>query len=440
MTARPSRPRLLVADDSEAQRAAVRRELASLDIEIHEVASGIGSLQAVSLFLPDLMTLDIEMPDFSGYRVLDQLRSRERTMGVPVVMISGKRNAGERLRALEAGAIDYFEKPFPAGSLRALVAKLLDHLEANRSTTVFCLDPAPEIRDQVGRRLQTHGYRYRPFATKEELLQGLQDSPCDILLLDLHLPQQGSYEVLDQLRSDAEEKSVSVVGFTSLEARADLMHAFQLGVDDFIRKPFFGEELLARIDHLLSVRRRHAKLQRLAIIDLLTGLPNRAELQRRVDCELARSKRNQTDLGILMVDVDHFKRLNDTFGHPFGDQVLTEVAQALRVNLRGEDTVGRYGGEEFMVLLPEASHQQLEVVAERLRHAVADLTFNAAGAEARATISIGARLWQHTELNHGDTVGHLVKPADNALYRAKTSGRNRVCFWNSDDVGAAATP
>lgn len=419
------RSRILVADDSAAHRSAVRRELQALEVDVLQAESGVQALRIISVERPDLVTLDIEMPDLNGYRVLDQLRASERTMAVPVIMISGKPGSGERLSALEAGAVEYFSKPFPEGKLKALVSRILERLTSNRSTTVCCLERDQQLSERMGQRLLSHGYRFRAFSTVESLLAEFDSAECDVLILDLHLPNQDSYRVLDGLQ---ERCDASVIGLTDSVSRGDLIHAFQLGISDFLRKPLLGEELVARVDHLLQVRRNSAKLERLAVVDPLTELSNRADLGRRLPGELSGAIRHRRDLGVLMIDIDHFKGLNDTYGHPFGDEVLQGVAKAMLSGLRASDFLVRYGGEEFLLLVAEATTPGLRLVGERLRQTVAKLRFSTAGEEVRVTVSVGACLWEHHKLRASLALSELVKPADVALYEAKRNGRNQLRF------------
>lgn len=420
------RPRLLVADDSPAQRQSVRAELEGLDIEIAEAENGIVALKMVNRFRPDLVTLDIEMPTLNGYRVLDQLRSNEPTMTLPVIMISGRPSEAERLRALEAGAIEYFSKPFPRGELSQLVSDVLRRIEANRETSIYCIDAAENVRLQIESRIKTHGYRCRSFADAPALISALAEETCDIVLLDLHLPAQATYQVLDYLKREPRHMVTGVIGLTRCGVRKDLIHAFQLGVQDFIRKPFYGEELLARLDHLMSVKRFQSNLERIAAIDPLTALPNRGELNRRMDIEVARAVRDQTCLGILMVDIDHFKRVNDELGHPAGDRVLSAVAKTLRDELRLTDVIGRYGGEEFVLVLPKASEAGMQLLGERLRRAVEDLRVDVGDQHVGVTVSIGGCVWSPDEVRQQLSRDKLVQPADAELYRAKHAGRNCV--------------
>lgn len=434
MSTDDAKPRILVIDDSAAQRQFVRQELHHLGVEIAEAANGIEGLRMVHKFRPDLVTLDIEMPTLNGYRVLDQLRAHEPTMTLPVIMISGRPSEAERLRALEAGAFEYFNKPFPRGELSALVSDVLGRVSANRETSVYCVDAQENVRTQIAARLKTHGYRCRSFSDAPELLAALGEATCDIVLLDLHLPDQGTVQVLDHLKHEPRHLATTPIGMTRSGVRKDLVHAFQLGVADFIRKPFYGEELLARVDRLMTIKRMQSNLERIAAIDPLTELPNRGELNRRFDIEVARALRDQTGLGIMMVDIDHFKQVNDRLGHPAGDRVLHAVGQCLREQLRVTDVIGRYGGEEFLLVLPNAQRAGVVQLGERLRRAVERLQIDTGGEPLSVTVSIGGTLWSHRDLAPSASRDKLVQPADAELYRAKNAGRNRVSVSGQDSA------
>lgn len=434
------KPKVLVVDDSQAQRESVTKELNALGVEMAEAANGIDALKVISRFRPDLVTLDIEMPILNGYRVIDQLRSQEPTMTLPVIMISGRPSEAERLRALEAGAIEYFTKPFPRGELCGLVDDVLKRIEANRETSIYCVDAAENVRRQISARLKTHGYNCSIFPQASDLTAAMAEATCDILLLDLHLPAQATYQILDYLRREPRHASTAVIGLTRCGVRKDLVNAFQLGVADFIRKPFYGEELLARIDHLMSVKRLQMNLERIAAIDPLTALPNRGELNRRFDIEVARARRDKSRLGVLMVDIDHFKAVNDDRGHPCGDRVLANVAQILQEQLRMTDVIGRYGGEEFLVVVPNASSEGLELLGERLRRAVEGSVIGQGQDALSVTVSCGGCIWRHSELEPLHTRDRLVQPADAALYQAKRSGRNRVVLAGHVDEPSVAVP
>jgi two-component system cell cycle response regulator len=415
---------VLVVDDSDAQRRAVRRELSDMNVELIEATSGIGALQQALSNHIDLVTLDIEMKDFDGYRVLRQLRAGKRTRGTPVIMVSGRPSDEERFRAQAEGAIAYFAKPFEPGSLRQLVSEIVTRVSTHRRTMVGTIAPGKDLGERLARMVSAQGYRFRSFESVAELAP--LPVACDVLLLDLHLPDQGAYRALDALQALPENQRPRVLGVMSDSTPADLAHAFHRGLSDFVRMPFCAEELTARIEHLVTLRRETDALQTLVTTDALTGLPNRAYLDRETRRASARAEAGGT-LGIVMIDIDHFKRLNDGFGHPFGDVVLRAVAERLRDCLRGNDVVGRYGGEEFMALVPNATQASMELITERLRRSVESMTIETEGKRVPVTASFGSCIWDALALGHRQ-LGELAGPADAALYEAKRAGRNRACL------------
>lgn len=430
----PPRPlRVLVVDDSDAQRRAVCRELADMNVEFVEATSGIVALQLAHTSEVDLVTLDIEMKDFDGYRVLRQLRAGKKTRGTPVIMISGRPSEEERFHAQAEGAIGYFAKPFQPGTLRALVTEILTRVSAHRRTFVGTIAAGQELAERLARMVSAQGYRCRSFESVAELAS--RPVKCDVLLLDLHLPEQGAYRALDALQALSEGQRPRVLGVMSSSTPADLAHAFHRGLSDFVRVPFCAEELTARIEHLVTLRRETEALQTLVTTDPLTGVPNRAYLEREARLASGRAQSGAA-LGIIMIDIDHFKRLNDSYGHPFGDAVLRAVAERLKECLRGNDIVGRYGGEEFMVLVPNGTPETMGLIAERLRQSVERLTLRAGDVHVPVTASLGTCLWDAPALEPPRTLGELVEPADAALYEAKRSGRNRACLGPRIALGA----
>ncbi len=421
-----SRPLVLVVDDSPVQRRIITEELCDLDVVTVQAENGAEALTRIAACRPDLVTLDINMPVLSGDQVVRILKSSDQTARIPVVMISGQPSDVERHRLLELGAIEYFHKPFPTGALRSVVVEVLRQVEVNRDTIIFALEGNDEARQNLGAILRTHGYAYRLFSEVQPLVDALAHEHCDLLLLDLHFSGQASFKILEQLQYSQGHALMATLGLTTASARRHLGNAFRFGLDDFVRRPFYVEELLARIEHHVRLKQERAHLARVATVDCLTGLHNRREVTRCLEVEAERARRDRRDFGVLMLDIDHFKRLNDELGHPFGDRVLRGVSTALRESTRVTDVVGRYGGEEFIILLPGTTEQELVDMGERLRMAVSGLEFEEHGSVRRVTISVGGCLWAHDALKVQPQLEAFVLPADRALYQAKAAGRDRV--------------
>jgi diguanylate cyclase (GGDEF)-like protein len=259
-----------------------------------------------------------------------------------------------------------------------------------------------------------------------EALKIAQGNPApDLILLDITMPEMDGYEVCMKLKDFASTENIPVIFLTALDDQVNEAFGLQLGAVDYIIKPARASIVRARIRNHLALRNAQAELalknqelERLAIHDRLTGLYNRRKLDESLDQEIERAARYNRPLSVIMLDLDHFKKVNDTCGHPAGDAVLVEAAVRLKKALRANDTVGRWGGEEFLIFCPETALTAAVGLAERLRQTFADQDFPEAGC---LTASFGVAAYRSEDLPN-----KLLSRADNALYRAKNNGRNRV--------------
>lgn len=432
-------PHILVVDDSPLLRRQVLQEFEGLDVTTEQAEHGLDAIQKIHRRKPDLITLDIEMPKLDGYGVCRMLNANSATMGIPVIMISSKPDADERLRALEAGSVEYFVKPFEPGTLKRLAQTLLDRMSANRKKQIFSITVSPDLKKQIDAALQRNGYQHTPFDDQASLLEALRVRPCNLLLLDFRLPDRGGYQVLDAMKRTPDALATKVITLASKEARRDLVNAYFAGASDFVRIPCFSEELLARVERQLYVQAEETQLRDLATIDALTRVANRGELVRRAAVEVSRAIRDDRPLGVLIADIDHFKQVNDRLGHSVGDRVLAAVAAELEVRVRETDFIGRYGGEEFVMLLPGATLESMAAVAERLRSSVEALSFDVGGEQLRVTISLGGQTWRADQLPPNIEFATLLDGADDALYDAKEGGRNRTVLTEVSKAPASAS-
>lgn len=425
-------PHVLVVDDSSLMRRQLVAEFSGLSVTTVEAANGFEAIREIHKRKPDLITLDVEMPKLDGYGVCKLLSADAATLGIPVIMVSANPSDEERWRALEAGALEYFVKPFEPGSLRRLAQTLLGRVQLNRTKRIWSVVAEPELRTQLEASLSRNGYQHRSFDEPEALLEVLSKEPCNVLLIDFRLTERSAYRVLDALRRMSDAPDIKVIALASHEARRDLVNAYYAGASDFVRIPFFSEELLARVEHQLHVQSEEIELRDLATVDALTRVANRGELVRRAGVEIGRALREETPLGVLVVDIDHFKGINDRFGHAFGDEVLRRVARELQERIRETDFIGRYGGEEFVVLLPGSQRSNLKIVAERLRCAIECLRLEHAGELVPITTSLGGQSWLPGDLSPQLGFDRLIQASDRALYAAKAGGRNRWVVEDSD--------
>jgi two-component system, cell cycle response regulator len=293
--------------------------------------------------------------------------------------------------------------------------------------TILIADDSLVIRAVVRGGLETEDYIVIEAHDGVTALEQTRRCRPDVILLDIEMPGLDGHQVLARLKADAELKDIPVVFLTCRTGMDDVVAGLRGGAQDYLKKPFEPAELLARVGSAVHVKRlqdqlwqRNAELDRMTRTDSLTGLYNRRHLEQELHNQLSSADRHHDPLSVILLDIDHFKNVNDTFGHPAGDLVLDEFARRLNQGLRAGDIAGRWGGEEFMVILPRTDLTSAVDVAERIRTLIAATTFNAAGQRITVTVSGGCAL------GPTEDPGALIQVADTHLYQAKASGRNRI--------------
>jgi two-component system, cell cycle response regulator len=295
------------------------------------------------------------------------------------------------------------------------------------AATVLIADDSLVIRAVVRAGLESEGYQVVEAVDGAAALERCRQQPPDVVLLDIEMPGLDGYQVLAQLKADDDLKDIPVVFLTSRTGMDDVVAGLRGGAHDYLKKPFEPPELLARVGSAVHVkklqdqlRERNVQLDQMSRTDALTGLYNR----RHLDDELARrhsdARRHGEALSVLILDIDHFKRVNDTYGHPAGDVVLKEFAVRLAGQLRTADVAGRWGGEEFLVILPRTALPGARHVADRIRAAIAAAPFLAGEMQIRVTVSGGCAAGPL------DSLEALVGLADACLYEAKEAGRDQI--------------
>ena len=301
-------------------------------------------------------------------------------------------------------------------------------------TSVLIIDDSVTVREQIIRTLEPFKLFDRCYEAEDGLdgFKKLLSSPVDIILCDLEMPRIDGFKFLNMLKNRPELQDVPVIILTGMNDRERKLKGLEQGASDYITKPFDHEELVARVKIHLKIKtlqdelkRSNEKLQKLSNTDHLTELFNRRYMMEVLEKEVQRSVRKGSDLSIIMLDVDHFKQVNDRYGHLQGDVILKRVALQLKQELRSYDCAARYGGEEFISILPDSSLQQSLLVADRIRLAIQAFKFDGPLAPLCLTASLGVA---HFSMEQSVTVDGFIKQADDALYRAKANGRNRVEF------------
>jgi len=292
---------------------------------------------------------------------------------------------------------------------------------------LLLIDDAPEIHRLMAMKLKDEGLDFLTAFSGVEGIELAERQLPALILLDVTMPDHDGFEVLHTLKENPATKQIPVIMLSATHASEAKVRSFELGAMDYVTKPVDVPELRARIQSAIRLTRLMEMLEHRAQIDGLTGLWNRAHFDRRLEAELAEMKRRETPLSLVMCDLDHFKKLNDSFGHPAGDAVLETFASLITQEIRVNDIACRYGGEEFALILPRTAVAEAVGVCERIRKALFARTFRKYP-EMQATASFGVA---GMPIDGATDPAAWLEGADNALYSAKENGRNRVHVYGA---------
>jgi two-component system cell cycle response regulator len=482
---REATEKIVIVDDDRTQLTALQLTLEGQGYEVVAVERGEDVLTTLEREMPDLLMLDILMPNVNGLELLSQIKSDDRWQDLPILMISILSPEDASVESLGLGAADFVAKPFRAKELGARVDAQLRaghalrqaRVEARRAAVQAAvrsemLDILHEVTSVLG-----PDEIYQVLASR--VMHALEISRCSIILCSSDSSLGHVVVAADRPGADAFEidlngypeiqraletnESVLIRDVQSdpllqgvrdewlargqkIDTRSMLVIPFKMqgrpgGV--FYLRTFPGDGPLDEQDQQLAssvigtavgvmekaydledVQSAKERFEFLAAVDPLTGCLNRRSMTDRLEVECARAQRYGLALSILMIDLDHFKEINDTRGHLVGDDVLRKIGMLLRAQVRNVDAVARYGGEEFVAILPETTFEGAKVLADRIRERIAEFPFQDRGKEFQVTASLGLTT---VDANVAQTPGDVLTRADAALYRAKTSGRNQVC-------------
>ena len=303
---------------------------------------------------------------------------------------------------------------------------------ANSKVQILIVDDDLAVRNTMNEYIIAAGYQSDAVSCAEEALEMLQNKSFHVVITDIILPVMGGLELTKTIKKDQDCDVIVMTGYSDDYSYEE---AINIGASDFVIKPVRLEELLLRLKRVLKERnltneriRMMEKLQKLAVTDGLTKLYNSRSFYSQLETEVDRFNRYKHPLALLLLDLDHFKDYNDTYGHLEGDKVLVRFSQIIKTCLRANDTAYRYGGEEFTVILPETGGDEAGLVAQRIRAALETERFSPInGKEAKITISIGV-----TEYQTKEELSTFIQRADRAMYRSKQKGRNLVSELYAD--------
>jgi two-component system cell cycle response regulator len=451
--------RVLIVDDIPTNVRLLEARLSAEYFEVETASSGAEALSICDTADIDIVLLDVMMPVMDGFEVCRRLKSSQKTQHIPVLMITALDQPSDRVKGLDVGADDFLTKPVDDVQLMARVKSLVrlkaltDELRARAQTgQEIAMEEAMRAMNSInadaGRVLlidndPRHAERIRSYLERTNSIDVLL-SPADavlavssgdyeLALVSMALGDFDPLRVCSQMRTVEHSRTLPIILIAEEADRPRVVRGLDLGVNDFIMRPIERNELLARVRTQIRRQRYAVELRRsvtntlaLAVTDELTGLYNRRYFDRHLTLMLDKAREQDRDMAVMLIDMDFFKAVNDTHGHDIGDAVLKEFSQRLRRNIRGVDLACRFGGEEFVVLMPDTDYRQAQGVAERVRMSVAERGFETGGPgqPLAVTVSVGVAL---NESDH-DTPELILKRADVALYRAKREGRNRVVF------------
>jgi two-component system cell cycle response regulator len=312
---------------------------------------------------------------------------------------------------------------------------------------ILVVDDHEDNVELLRARLEAWGYRVDSARDGQEALDSVQADPPDLILLDVMMPSIDGNEVARRIKQNPGLPFIPIIMQTALDSTESKVEGLEAGADDYITKPIEFAELKARLRSMLRIKRlqeeleererelleANERLRHMSRTDALTSLENRRSIERQLETMFAHSQRYSEPLSCVMSDLDRFKSVNDEHGHHAGDAVLKQFASMLKKAAREIDVVGRYGGEEFIVLLPGTVLDAAVTFAERVRKEIEAHTFVFDGGSVRRTASFGVAGWPHPRITDAE---RTVRAADDALYVAKETGRNRVIRFDSDDFNA----
>ena len=448
--------RVLVVDDILANVKLLEARLSAEYFDVLTARSGEEALSVLQAERVDVVLLDVMMPAMDGFEVCRRIKSSSKTMHVPVIMVTALDQTSDKVQGLEAGADDFITKPVDDIALITRVKNLARLKTLNdemllRMATGAQIGGLPgatiawpktecggrimvvEDNERVAKRIvamlgKLHEVHVESYV--QVALACLASQRCDVLIVSLNLAAADGLRLCSQVRSLERTRHLPIVVVVQPGEEARLLRALDMGVNDYLTRPVDRNELLARVRTQIK-RKRHSDYLRdrldesveLAVTDALTGLHNRRYMETHLVALAEQAGATGRPLSLVLVDIDNFKSINDTYGHEAGDSVLRQFATRFRRNTRSIDLACRIGGEEFVIVMPDSGLERACQIGERLRECIAAEPFQAdAETSLKVTASVGVATLEQPQ----GSLDALFKRADQALYVAKRGGRNRV--------------
>ena len=412
--------RLWLIDDDIEFAAQFSEQFAPFGYSVQRFANAAGALRAMRTEQPDMLIASLRPAD-EGYDISDValLAGTFGGSGLPLVFISSCDEFQLRVRAARLGAHGFFIKPPDVPQMANWMAQFLEG-QQSAAERVLIVDDDCDLAEYYRLVLSRAGMEADVLRVPERIIERVASFHPDLLLMDMHMPMYSGPELAAVIRQHEHWESLPIV-FLSAESNRDRqIQAMGSGADDFLAKPISDNQLVSAVRSRIK---RANKLSTQIVRDSLTGLLRHASIKEAADIALARAVRTNQPVSLAMADIDNFKTVNDTYGHAAGDVVISSIAMLLRQRLRHSDVIGRYGGEEFVAVLPECDTESARQLMNDIRERIAAVRFRHRGEVFSCSISVGIACSAH---HPGFNSAELLAVADQALYAAKRSGRNRV--------------
>lgn len=459
--------KILVVDDLLPNRRLLEAKLKGEYYEVETAESGAEAIEKALESPPDVILLDVMMPEMDGFEACRRLKADSKTADIPVVMVTALSDIEDRIEGLNSGADDFLTKPINDLALFARIRSLvrlksmvdelklrnktgqqlgsagtngssLDEFSEIKGAKVLIIDDAPVQAQQIENKLKEVEVNVMIVPEPAEAVRISDSGEFDLIIVSTQLDGDDGIHLCTHLRSQDSTRNTPLLIIIEDDDHDLLVKALDMGINDYLMTPIDSNEVIARTRIQIRRKRFQDALHlcqeqslEMAVKDGLTGLFNRRYLDTHMPSLVENALKTSKPLAMMMIDMDHFKLVNDNYGHQSGDEILKSLSERILKAVRPTDLVARYGGEEFAIIMPNTNLTNAAMVAERIRKIVENEDFDipVEPGKINKTISIGISV-----LNIDDNVASLIARADKGLYHAKNTGRNKIAVYSDRPI------